>query len=107
LNAPAQEAKVVDSQAIERYHDVCYWDPSECRYVTASTTATITLGVVVTYSPGDQLEDAAEIAFLPDVAVAVGNYQWGVVLDKQVVFFFYVSGPNRILSIGGQVLRPH
>ncbi|KAJ7453896.1 hypothetical protein FB451DRAFT_666106 [Mycena latifolia] len=77
LNAPDKEAKVIDSPAIERYHAVCYWDPSESRNIAASTATTINLGVVVACSLGDQFEHAAEIAFLPDVEVAVGHYQWG------------------------------
>jgi hypothetical protein len=53
--------------------------------MAASTTTTINLGVVVACSSGDQLEHAAEIAFQPDVEVAVGHYQWGAegaVLDN-------------------------
>jgi hypothetical protein len=67
LNAPDQEAMVIDSLTLEQYHNICSWNLSQTQTITISTNVTVNLGAVFTCSPEDQLQDWMEIVFLPDV----------------------------------------
>ncbi|KAJ7901389.1 hypothetical protein B0H13DRAFT_2336153 [Mycena leptocephala] len=46
---------VIDSLTLEQYHELCYWNLS--RFSTISTNATVTMGMGVVCSSGNQLDD--------------------------------------------------
>jgi hypothetical protein len=74
LDAPDQEAMVIDSLTLEQYHEICYWDLSRRRSISLSTPVTVKLGAVIASSWDDQVKDLVGIAFLPDVVVRVGRW---------------------------------
>jgi hypothetical protein len=74
LNAPGQEAMVVDSLTLEQYHQICYWYLSNWRNISISPDVTVNLGTVITCSSGDQLQDFVEIVFFPDVDVRFSHW---------------------------------
>jgi hypothetical protein len=73
LNAPGQEAMVIESLTLEQYHRICYWNLSHRRKHLPSISITpdvsVNLGAIIGCSSSDQLQDWMEIASLPDVEV--------------------------------------
>jgi hypothetical protein len=67
LDAPAEEAMVIDSLTLDQYHKICYWILREFRSIFTSAPLTVSLGAIMSWSSTDQLEDLVEIASLPDV----------------------------------------
>ncbi|KAF7337102.1 hypothetical protein MVEN_02147800 [Mycena venus] len=76
LDAPNQEAIVIDSLTLDQYHHVCRWDLQQYRTFTMFTSSTINLGVVISCSSGKPYEDSVEIAFLSNIPIS--EYNWEI-----------------------------
>jgi hypothetical protein len=75
LDALDQEAKVIDSLTIERYHSICCFALSLPRSFYISTDVTVNLGRIIVVPSSDQPEGPVEIAFLPDVDIEVESWR--------------------------------
>ncbi|KAJ6556379.1 hypothetical protein B0H19DRAFT_1377102 [Mycena capillaripes] len=69
LNASNQEALIIDSLTLEQYHDLCYWDLSQFRQSFSSAGVAVKVGAIYSCSSEDQLGNAPEIAYVPDVEI--------------------------------------
>lgn len=70
LNEANQEAEVISSLTIIEYHRLCALLLLQFR-MFISTSSTVHLGAVVSYSSSFQLEDSVEIAFIRDLDVTL------------------------------------
>jgi hypothetical protein len=75
LNAPGQEAVVINSLTLEQYHQICYWNLSHRRIISISPEMTVNLGAIIPYFSTGQLQDWVEIALLPDVDPRCGGWR--------------------------------
>jgi hypothetical protein len=62
---------VVESLPTEEYHDICFLNLSQFRTISISTSMTVNLGAITSWSPGHSLEDPVEIADKPNVHTSV------------------------------------
>ncbi|KAJ6555806.1 hypothetical protein B0H19DRAFT_1151197 [Mycena capillaripes] len=67
-NAPNTEAKIIESLTLQEYHDICYHFLGHLRVTNISTPITRNLGAVIFCPSRDRLEDAVEIAWVPNTA---------------------------------------
>jgi hypothetical protein len=77
LDALNQEAMVIDSLMLEKYHEICYWSLSRLRSVCCSASATANLSAIIAGASRNRLEDLVEIALLPDAEVHLGYWRAG------------------------------
>ncbi|KAJ7717394.1 hypothetical protein B0H16DRAFT_1897984 [Mycena metata] len=77
LDPTSQEAAVIHSLTLEEYHSICVSALSRYRYVSISSSATISSGAVFLCPPNGQLEEDAEIAYLPGAQLDGGVWDLG------------------------------
>ncbi|KAJ7340581.1 hypothetical protein DFH08DRAFT_1012624 [Mycena albidolilacea] len=87
LNTPSLEAAAFDSLTLEEYHEICYWQFSQRRYVSVYNPITFNLGTVISCPLGNRLEDLVEIAFLSRTDSGPNRppwdtVDWGVVMEN-------------------------
>jgi hypothetical protein len=87
LNTLSLEAAAFDSLTLEEYHEICYWQFSQRRYVSVYNPIMFNLGTVISCPLGNRLEDLVEIAFLPRTDSGPNRppwdtVDWGVVMEN-------------------------
>ncbi|KAF7374120.1 hypothetical protein MSAN_00293200 [Mycena sanguinolenta] len=76
LGEANMEAGVIESLTLEQYHEVCFWDLSRRRYVSAiSRSGIVNLGAVM-FWPSAKLSDMVEVAHLPTAELDLSAYRW-------------------------------
>jgi hypothetical protein len=70
----AQEAMVIASLTLQRFHDICYWNLSQCRNFDCPAFTTVNLTTIIACASEDRLEDSVEIALLSDAEVSLGDW---------------------------------
>jgi hypothetical protein len=76
LDALSHEQAAIDALTLQKYHSISYWHMSNTRSIALSTRITVTLAAIICLSSSDQLEDAVEIAVLPEIEV--NNHGWNI-----------------------------
>ncbi|KAJ7315710.1 hypothetical protein DFH08DRAFT_1039399 [Mycena albidolilacea] len=60
---------------MQDYHDICFLNLSQFRTISISTSTTVKLWALVSWSPGHLLEDLVEIAYTPNVDSHFAGWQ--------------------------------
>ncbi|KAJ6559408.1 hypothetical protein DFH09DRAFT_1316717 [Mycena vulgaris] len=76
LDALSHEEAAIDALTLQEYHSISYWHMSHTRSISLSTSITMTLAAIIYLDSSDQLEDAVEIAVLPQIEV--NNHGWNI-----------------------------
>ncbi|KAJ7038862.1 hypothetical protein C8F04DRAFT_1087784 [Mycena alexandri] len=76
LDAANHEAMIINALTLDQYHRICYYELSQTREISISTSPMVNLGAVISSSSGTQLEDFLEIAFLPIAQRLADEPRW-------------------------------
>jgi hypothetical protein len=83
----AEEGIVVESLTTEQYHRICSRDLAQYQNIYNSSSMTVKLGAIISWSPGYPREEPVEIAYAPNANPRV--YGWatfegakGVVMEN-------------------------
>ncbi|KAJ7767307.1 hypothetical protein B0H16DRAFT_1521635 [Mycena metata] len=63
------QAITVDSLSVQKYHEICYWDLSQVRYIHQSTVVTVNIGAVISWPSSDHFELPIPLASLSHVVI--------------------------------------
>ncbi|KAF7374204.1 hypothetical protein MSAN_00302500 [Mycena sanguinolenta] len=69
LSAQIMEATVIDSLALDQYHNLCYREFSETRFMSVSRSVTVNIGSVFHCPSDNTFDDMVEIAWLPNIGL--------------------------------------
>jgi hypothetical protein len=76
LDAANHEAMIINALTLDQYHKICYYELSQTREISISTSPMVNLGAVISSSSSTQLEDFVEIAFLPIAQCLADEPRW-------------------------------
>ncbi|KAJ7712144.1 hypothetical protein B0H16DRAFT_1744491 [Mycena metata] len=104
LDPTTQEAAAIHSLTLEEYHEICVFTLNRYRSSSVSSSTTISPGAVFLFPQNGQLEEGAEIAYLPGQQSSGGNWYLGeeglnaVFMENDWTRFHAKDVCNRVLA---------